>query len=237
MHDAPLTIGIETSGLQGSVAICRGAETIGERVLSRQGFRHAQSLVVEMQKLLKSHSLVPRQIEQVAVSIGPGSFTGLRIGVVAAKTLAYATEASLVAVDTFLAIAENCPAEFATGDVFVIENAQRGDLYFGRYRPDESGCWNVVEDVQLVDGESWCKERQSDEIVMGPGLRQFQAALESRAMLLPDDSCHTPKGATIARLGHQQIDAGDVAILWGLEPRYFRRSAAEENADTKASRS
>src|SRR5262245_60606931 len=127
-----LTLGIESAGPAGSVALARGEELIAERTLDRSGPRHAANLVVEIDALVRGAGRKIRDCELVAVSIGPGSFTGLRVGVVCAKTLSYALGCSLVAVDTLESIAENSPAEVS--DVFVLSDAHRGELYAGQYR-------------------------------------------------------------------------------------------------------
>ncbi|MBC8113901.1 MAG: tRNA (adenosine(37)-N6)-threonylcarbamoyltransferase complex dimerization subunit type 1 TsaB, partial [Candidatus Saccharimonas sp.] len=113
-------IGLDTSGLVGSVALLCDGELLGERSLGEAGRRHAQSLVLELHELLKSHGAKPRDVKAVAVSKGPGSFTGLRVGLVCAKTFAYATGCQFVAVNTFEAIADNCPTQVR--DVWIVEN-------------------------------------------------------------------------------------------------------------------
>src|SRR5438552_3091101 len=99
-----LTLAIETSGIVGSIALCSDGERIEERTL-QLGRHHGQSLIPELRQLLEDHRRKPRDCDLIAVSIGPGSFTGLRVGVVCAKTLAYVTGSRVAAVDTFHAIA------------------------------------------------------------------------------------------------------------------------------------
>ena len=82
-------LAIETSGFEGSIALSENSDVLAQRELARAGRRHAQTLVLEVAELLESHSLQPDQIDVVAVSHGPGSFTGLRVGVVFAKTFAW----------------------------------------------------------------------------------------------------------------------------------------------------
>jgi tRNA threonylcarbamoyl adenosine modification protein YeaZ len=104
-------LAVDTSGFEGSVAISEDRHVLNQRCLNAEGRRHAQMLVLEVGELLKSQRLKPADIDIVAVSIGPGSFTGLRVGVVFAKTFAWANNAKLVAVDTLQAVAQrNNPA-------------------------------------------------------------------------------------------------------------------------------
>ena len=103
-------LAIETSTARGSVALLRRDELVGEFVLAEDQ-RTAQSLFPAMAQLLAQAGWAPRTIDLVAVTSGPGSFTGLRIAVTAAKTFAYGCGASLVAVDTLQVLAEQLPAD------------------------------------------------------------------------------------------------------------------------------
>lgn len=124
-------LGIETSGLEGSIALLRDHECLGELWLNQHGRRHAQSLVFEIGELLQQHGLKPPDVDLVSVSRGPGSFTGLRVGMVCAKTFAYATGSRFISIDTFMAIANNVPSTI--NRVHVIEDAQREDLFAAEY--------------------------------------------------------------------------------------------------------
>src|SRR4051812_47674672 len=108
-----LTLAIETSGPNGSVALSRDGALIDVQTLEREGRRHAQTLVVTIKSMFERAGLRAADCNVVGVSIGPGSFTGLRVGVVCAKTFAYATGAQVVAIDTFEAIAAASPDEVA----------------------------------------------------------------------------------------------------------------------------
>jgi tRNA threonylcarbamoyl adenosine modification protein YeaZ len=95
------SLGLETSTRRGSVAIWNGQGVPLERSLGAQSQKHATTIFQVLDELLKEQNLKPADIGRVAVSIGPGSFTGLRIGVVAAKTLAYSLGCEVKAIDTF----------------------------------------------------------------------------------------------------------------------------------------
>jgi tRNA threonylcarbamoyladenosine biosynthesis protein TsaB len=159
----------------------------------------------------------------VAVSIGPGSFTGLRIGVVCSKTFAYALGCPVTAVDTLLAIAEDSPADISR--LTVIADAQRGGLYVGKYvRSAES--WVREGEIATPLAKAWCESVSGSEIVAGPGLDRWEKELEGRCRLL--SSLRIPKAATICEIGRRQFLAGKTADLWELEPYYLRKSSAEE---------
>lgn len=223
-----ITLGIETSGRAGSIALWRDELCLEERPLEDAGRRHAQTLVSGIDRLLRDYALRPHDCSGVAVSIGPGSFTGLRVGVVCAKTFAYAVGCPLSAVDTLLCIAENSPEDVE--DVSVIADAQRGELYVGRYRRRAGGAFERLQEIAIVSGESWCRNRSQGDVVTGPAVEKYEPHLAGRARLLPPEA-RLPRAAVVARLGARRISEGKAADLWTLEPVYIRRSAAEEKWD------
>lgn len=229
-----LTLGIETSTRPGGAALLRDGECLEECPLESEGRRHAQALASEVDALLEKHDLAPSDIDAVAVSIGPGSFTGLRIGVVFAKTFAYVTGCSVAAVDTFLAVAANSPAD--ASDVWVIGDAQRQQLYAGRYVRDPGGTWTQQGAIAIVDTEPWCRERQAGDIVSGPGV-SCCAELFPEGCRVLDEETRLPRASIVARLGSAEIEAGRAEDLWTLEPVYLRQSAAEEKAEAREKRS
>lgn len=224
-------IGLETSGFVGSVALLREGQLLEQRSLGEAGRRHAQSLVLELHELLQSHGAKPLDVEAIAVSKGPGSFTGLRVGLVCAKTFAYATGCQFVAIDTFEATADNCPPDVR--DVWIVENAQRGDFFVGRYARDETGSWSQTAPIQTLAAEEWLAARPTDETITGPGLAhaELQAV---RARLLTDEAFARPRAGTIAKLGQRRLLARDATSspddfdFWKAVPFYIRPSAAEE---------
>jgi tRNA threonylcarbamoyladenosine biosynthesis protein TsaB len=228
MTEGRLTIGIETSGWSGSIALVERGALIGQRILDPAGRRHARTLVPEIEALLSESGRAVRALDAVAVSIGPGSFTGLRVGVVCAKTLAWAANAQIVAVDSFLAIAAQSPPDVIHVDV--VGDGQRGDLYVGRYQRGDGGDWRRNGEIGIRPGDAWLSGLTADSIVSGPALERHVADACKRARVLPP-AVWTPRGETIALLGERAALAGRADDLWSLEPFYLRRSGAEEKAD------
>ncbi|MFG0335609.1 MAG: tRNA (adenosine(37)-N6)-threonylcarbamoyltransferase complex dimerization subunit type 1 TsaB [Maioricimonas sp. JB049] len=224
-----LTLGIDTSGLGGSIAVTRDGHCLAERALSRTGRRHARTLVAELKALFDDVNLPPHACETVAVSIGPGSFTGLRVGVVCAKTFAYATGCTLVAVDTHLAIAAASPED--AREVAVITDALRDEVYAGLYQRNADGSWSTLQQVERLPFASWVEALPETAAVSGPGLSTYGDDLAGRT-LLPQD-VWTPQARWIALLGEQLAGDGHSDDLVQLVPKYLRKSAAEEKADRK----
>jgi tRNA threonylcarbamoyladenosine biosynthesis protein TsaB len=114
--DNPLILAIETSGRLGSVALAQGDKLLSEKQFSGP-MRHSAEIFPAVTDLLSRFDKKPDQIEHVYISVGPGSFTGLRIAVTLAKTLALANDAKIIAVDTLDCIAANVTATENT-DIF-----------------------------------------------------------------------------------------------------------------------
>ncbi|MDZ4685631.1 MAG: tRNA (adenosine(37)-N6)-threonylcarbamoyltransferase complex dimerization subunit type 1 TsaB [Planctomycetaceae bacterium] len=216
-------LGLETSGLTGSIALDRDG-AVEQRELATAGRRHAQTLVAEMRELLHAHGLRPADVNALAVSIGPGSFTGLRVGVVCAKTFAYATGCRVIAVDTLAAVAQQAPPEFTR--LWIISDAQRGDFFTAHYtRTDE--LWQRDDDVRVVHGPTWLPMLTADDIIAGPATSRIVPD-STLAHIIRDDWATRPTAAGIIAIARPRLMAGQQDDLWTLTPLYIRPSAAEE---------
>jgi tRNA threonylcarbamoyladenosine biosynthesis protein TsaB len=223
-----LILGIETSGPRGSIALCRDDECLAQVELESAPRRHAQTLVSQIGDTLRQLGLKIAELDAVAVSVGPGSFTGLRVGVVCAKTLAYANGCRLAAVDTLEAIAANSPLDVTL--VHVIADAQRGDLFVGDYCRQSDVAWVCETPPRIVRADEWLASLTERDVVSGPGLLADRLGGPPVWRSLPE-TCWTPSARQVAAIGARQIGQGVVAEVASLEPLYVRRSAAEEKAD------
>ena len=226
-----IVLGIETSGLEGSIALLKDGTSLGERRMNQVGRRHAQALVLEIGDLLRENDLAPHHVELVAVSRGPGSFTGLRVGMVCAKTFAYATECRFIAVDTFAALARNVPPEF--NRVIVVEDAQRNELFAGEYVRDNLDNWKQVDPIKIISVQSFLSERCNNDVVTGPAVKKLDPNLAT-FLQLRDPIFTDPRAVAIATLGSQgfaqnhEDPASSDTDFWRASPFYLRMSAAEE---------
>jgi tRNA threonylcarbamoyladenosine biosynthesis protein TsaB len=228
-------LAIETSGRLGSVALLDTSQGGEGSVVERttpDGERTAQSLLPTMQALLRERSWQPADVDLVGVTTGPGSFTGLRIGVVTAKTFAYATGAKLVGVHTLAAIAQGVK-QFC-GDIipmrlWTILDAQRQELFataFDLSRP-------IVEQAQpateIIGVDDWLSRLTSGDAVAGPPLGKLQDRLPEEVASLPP-RLWQPATASVGRLAIELFDRGEQVGPLELVPHYCRKSAAEEKA-------
>lgn len=221
-------LGIETS------ADVTGVAVIDEKgVLAELSFRHAMQLsrflLPRTQEVLALAGVSMRELDGVAVSIGPGSFTGLRIGVTAAKTLAYASGLPVVGVPTLEALALETPAP-GTTLIASLMSASSTDVFAALYQWSAGRLEPRAEELMLPASELAQRlARTPLEIVMtgliGPHRELFVTAAGGRLSLVAED--HAPRPATIAAYGRKRLLAGEGDPVHSLAPRYLRPSAAE----------
>lgn len=168
----------------------------------------------------------------VAVAIGPGSFTGLRVGVTAAKTLAWATGAKLVGVSAFITVARHTAERTGWRDapVAVAFDAGRGEVHAAWVEPvaDEPTGWRVGP-TTTTPAAAWLAALPSDSRIGGPGVASFADAVSARSDLLiaPPEAALTT-AADVAEAGRLLAAAGRFDDPFTLVPAYARPSYAEE---------
>lgn len=216
-------LALETSTRWGSVAAMLEDQLLGEIALPTDR-RTAQSLVPAIRELLGHVGWKPADIQLVAVTEGPGSFTGLRIGVTAAKTLAYAVNANLIGVNTLEVIAAQSPE--AT-EICAVMDAQRKQLFVAAFRRSGGDSLLAMQPTRIVDVDQWLGMLRDQVTVTGPPLGKLRERLSSRIRVAPEEGW-PPRASTVGRVAWRHFRAGKRPDIWGLVPRYYRSSAAEE---------
>jgi tRNA threonylcarbamoyladenosine biosynthesis protein TsaB len=215
---------LETSGRSGMVGLARGGRVVRSAVLDETR-RHARDLSATIDAVLKDESLGPRDLFGVMVGVGPGSYTGLRVGIVSAKVLAYAVGCRLVAVPTFRAIVERVPDEYAVADV--IGDALQGKVYVQRFVRTSTG-WTAVQDLRIEPVAAWLDRRLPGAVVTGPGLAAYDGIIPEPVIRVSAD-LRSPTVEAVFAAG-ARIDPLGRDELFRIEPLYLRGSSAEEKA-------
>jgi tRNA threonylcarbamoyladenosine biosynthesis protein TsaB len=225
------TIALETTEISGSLAAFDHGQLLAQIDLDPEG-RSAQTLAPGLVRLCKTVGWQPTAVELVAVAVGPGSFTGLRVGVTTAKIFAYAAGAEVLGVDTLEAVASRAPAAIVAVSAAI--DAQRGEVIAREFRRDASGRMIAAGPESLVDVEAWFERLAADVWLTGPALRKWSdrlpEALRGRTL---DPSCWSATAAAVGLVALQHHAAGRRDDLWKLVPRYSRRAAAEEKWEAK----
>jgi tRNA threonylcarbamoyladenosine biosynthesis protein TsaB len=221
----PRLLLLETSSRVGQVALARGDLLVGLRRLD-EARRHARDLVPGVQELLAGQGWSAQDLEGVIVSRGPGSYTGLRVGIISAKALAYATGCALLAVDTFAVIAAQSPPDVLA--VEVLADAQQGKVYVERFeRPYAGAPFLSRVPLAVRPLAEWLVQPAPPAWVSGPGLRGHEGLLPPRVRPVPADRWDA-QAEGLLRLGLARYLRGERDDLWTLEPLYLRPSSAEQ---------
>jgi len=217
------TLAIETSQKTGTLALFENERLLNEIELAA-GQRTAASLAVGLRKLLIQNTLQAGDLDLVAVASGPGSFTGLRVGVTAAKTLAYAAGAEVIGVNTLEVIAAALPDEGVPA--WAVVNAQRQQVFAARFVRRGAELETLVA-THIADVDQWLGQLAAGDLVTGPMLAQLADRLPEGVRPVAVEFW-PPRAASVGRLAVAQFAAGRRDDIWRLVPQYFRMSAAEE---------
>jgi len=257
MKPESVLLALETSGKSGSVAIVReqnGSFVYDTEQLSPES-GSAKTLAPAIERLMAMHRIEMQSLCAIALLTGPGSFTGLRVGVATAKAMAYALRIPTVEIDTLDVIAHQCPVvshSMVSPSLHVILDAYRGQVFVAEYSIRTVGATQVIEKVsntEIVDIDVLLErarlqvEPQGTIDLCGPGcdrIRRFLSELENgrpewmtgivERIRWIDGSATLPNAETVARLGIEKFRAGQVLDPFLLKPQYYRGSAAEEVA-------
>ncbi len=233
MTPMPRIVAIETSSRRGSVAIGCGGDLIATAEFSADQ-RHAAELLPAIDRLCRSAGWPPASIEQVYVSIGPGSFTGLRVAVTTARHLSLAVGARLVGVESLAVIADNARLAATPPDrLAVILDAKRKQVFAASFER-RRGEYAAVEAPALVEPAAWLTGLPRPLAVTGEGIGYHQAAVDAAGVEVLEESLRLPRAESVHQLGWRLACAGRFAARDALVPLYIRRPEAEEIWEQRA---
>ncbi len=221
-----LILGIETSTKTGSVAVVSEDGVIAQYSLNIE-VTHSERLMSTVDRVLKDTGLAIAEFGGFAVAIGPGSFTGLRIGLSTVKGLAFAAGKPVAAVPTLQALAWNLP--YAAYPVCPMLDARKNEVYAALYSFDRTVFTQLMPETTIPIRE--LAGRISGKTVFtGEAAHLFRAEIENQfgsAALFAPFAAALPSAATVAKLGLDMIKNGKETDPDSLTPLYIRRPEAE----------
>ncbi len=220
-----LILAFETSAKAASVALHDGSKLLGESY-QNTGLTHSQTLMVMAEDMLKQCGFTPNDVTHVAVAAGPGSFTGVRIGVAAAKGFAWGAELPCYGVSTLEAMAKN--AGIYEGVVCSAMDARRNQVYNALFRAEKGKLCRLCAD-RAIALEDLKQELEGPVYLVGDGAALTYRTLAAELpnlILLPEHLQHQ-RAAGVALVAAEQIAAGVPADAEALQPNYLRLSQAE----------
>lgn len=249
MSQEPLILAVETSGRTGSVAIALGDQMLGEAVFS-QPMKHSAEVFPAIQSLLERFDRQPKEIEHVYVSVGPGSFTGLRIAVTLAKMMHLTNAAKLVAVDTLDVIAANA-TDYIRGTntevnriatildakrsqffIAVYERISKSVLTSNRQHAIENGqadtihrTWKKISPDSLLTASQFLQtfaDTNQPTWLLGEGLVYYEDKFKAPGIRFLDKQYWNPRASKVHLLGWQKASAKRFTDPLKLQPTYLR---------------
>lgn len=223
-----ITLGIDTANQTLAVGVIDDNHILGQVQINVKK-NHSISLMPTIDQLFSAIQLTPDAVDRIVVSAGPGSYTGLRIGVTTAKTLAYTLKKELVGVSSLKAIATNCSG--IEGLIVPIFDARRKNVYSAIYRQKNGDLETVLADTHISLAELFDHLKGSNESILfvGEDCQKFSAEIAEN---LPEATINRlaewniPNGATIAKMGAADDPVEDIQ---NFLPRYLKKVEAEEN--------
>lgn len=237
----PLILAVETSGRLGSVALATGGQLLAEETFSAP-MRHSAEIFPAVRRLLAGCDRKPEDIEHIYISIGPGSFTGLRIAATFAKTMHLANNnIKIVAVDTLDVIAANVidlTAETTTQDssdeqqttniekIAAILDAKRSQFFIAVYQRTSDRIWEKLLPDSLMTAEEFLNKfacKAEPIWLLGEGLVYYKDKFKAEGVYSLDEVHWYPNASKVHELGRQKALAGELAEPLTLQPTYLRK--------------
>lgn len=218
-------LGIDTSNLVMSLAVVEKDKLIGEYTTNLRK-NHSIRLMPAISMLLDELDMEPQELEGVAVAHGPGSYTGVRIGVTTAKTMAWSLGIPIMGISSLEAVASH--GACFEGRVSPLFDARRGQVYTSLFEKGE----RIAEDrIKMI--EDWTDEllqQQKPVLFLGDDVSLHREVIEGKlgglARFGPAD-WNVPRAAFVAREGSRKIEAGEFSIVHEFTPQYLQLAEAE----------
>jgi tRNA threonylcarbamoyladenosine biosynthesis protein TsaB len=223
----PRALAIETSGRIGSVALAENGAVLQEQSFPH-GLQHAAQILPTIDRLCSNHHWKPTDLEELYVSAGPGSFTGLRIGITLAKTLAFAIGAKIVAVPTVQVLAQNAPED--SRHLILVLDAKRDQIFTARFeRTAPNQPWQEREPAHLDSLTAMLHRTPKPVHLLGEGIPHHQKFIPHDPTIhITPQPTWQPRAAAVAQIGHHHARQNHFTNPDLFTPTYIRKPEAEE---------
>ena len=220
-------LAVDTATQSCGVAIVADGWLQAELILN-QGGTHTKQILATIDAALKLSGSLPEQVDAFAVTRGPGSFTGLRIGISTIKGLAFATGKPIVGISSLDVLAHQV-GDGDTALVCSMIDARRNEIYWRVYRRKSDGL-DALSDEQVGPIEELARQIDDSCFFVGNAVSEYAVQLPSlvkQKVQWASDACNTISPSVLARLAWQRFEQGDVDDVGCFAPVYLRRSDAE----------
>ena len=229
-NDRPLILSVDTSTAASSAALSTGDVLDGQLIASvclNGKITHSRRLLTSIDWLLTESAVTIGDVDAIGVGVGPGSFTGLRIGMATVKGLAMAAGKPLLGVNTLDALAVNCSSEKR---VCVVLDARKKEVYTAWYIADPSGVMRRQSEIRALAPEQLAAEINEPVLMVGDGLITYGEVFREQLgqwLTCAPVSLYYPSAAAVGFLSAEKFLTNDVLDLDSAAPCYVRASDAE----------
>ena len=211
---------IETSGKNCSVALFEGLQLVSIREVHTEQFSHSENLHVFIEQVLEESNLQPKAIKAIAISAGPGSYTGLRIGVATAKGLCYGWDIPLIALPTLRILAEQVSYEFTDIEYIIpMIDARRMEVFTAVYSHDFSPILGERAEI-LTESTFDTYLNKGKTIFLGDGITKFQSICKHENAYFWENKF--PSAKQMGRLALEKYQAQAFEDIAYFEPFYLK---------------
>ena len=226
-----LICSVDSSATPASVCLLEDDKIIAEYYLNT-GFTHSQTLMAMLESVLKISGKSADDIDLYAVNSGPGSFTGVRIGVSAVKGMAYALEKPCVEVSTLESMAYNLLGNHTI--VCACMDARRRQVYHGLFRVNGDKIERLCDDTAIAVDDLLSGLPKDDEIILvGDGAELVDQSTDDPLINLAPPNLRYQRASSVALAAVEKYNRGEVVSPAALMPRYLRLSQAERERNAK----
>lgn len=229
-----IILGIETATLQVGCAV-GGVEGVLASFTAARGRRHAETLVPAVQFVCAQAQVGLDEVSVIAVDVGPGLFTGLRVGVATAKAMALALRVPMIGLSSLDLLA--FALHHTEGLIATVVDARRGEVFAALYRPVPGGVQRVAEPRVCAPGELVSELMAMGEhcLLVGDGAVRYASMFDdARHLSIADGAFAHPSPAALVQLAHARAVREEFVHPSELEPMYLRKADAEINWERRA---
>lgn len=230
-------LGIDTSTMAANVAVLEDDKLICEYTINTKK-THSQKLMPMIENMLKLSDLEIKDIDAIAICVGPGSFTGLRIGMATAKAMAHVNNIPLIGVNSLEILGTNM--DLCNRKICSILDAQRNQVYMNKYILEDNKI-KELEEISIKPIDELLEELSSNDeqwVLVGEAVYKYKEKIEVISNItIPSPANNITKASSLCLVARDKILANeDVYNCYDINPMYIRKSQAEEQYEEKQKR-
>lgn len=223
-------LAIDTSSFPASVSVLENGIVLGEHII-RNKKKHSQMIMVMTENMLKELGLDIADIDLFAVSKGPGSFTGLRIGISTVRAFAQALKKPAIEISSLEAIAYNFSGR--EGVIVPMTDALRDEVYTAAYTFTDGELCEIMAPCVMTAPE--CAALFEGALFVGDGAIKHSECIENNGGVVAPGYLSEVRASSVAAAAEQRAAAGDTGVYSDIKPLYLRKSQAERELEKKRS--